>query len=306
MKKLKKRMKKLFFLFAVSAMFAACSSDDQTEIVNGGGNTDTPTEMYVSSGSVSFENGTGMSIGVLDESGNPATRAESALNFTIDLKQLQDDILSKYENYILKADDFAIRVDGDWQDIDVESTTSGNRASLDNIMIETAKGEKLLVAVNNLQNLVFNEVKDELGNVTGYTPNDYTFEAYIWIENKALLNDGTGGYGELFTDQDKFDWIGFDNEQAQILYYKDLPIDTETGQDWSESIFNEGNSVKFSAEEPKLGLTVRYNVYRGLQGRNGDTPYIKVSVSVTKEAPTTIGGKDNQFTFVDYKSENPK
>ena len=79
-------MKKLFFLFAVSAMFAACSSDDQTEIVNGGGTTTNPTEQTVSVATVDYENGVQIAIGALDSQDEAQTRAtDGAVNFVINL-----------------------------------------------------------------------------------------------------------------------------------------------------------------------------------------------------------------------------
>ena len=89
-------MKKLFFLFAVSAMFAACSSDDQTEIVNGGGTTTNPTEQTVSVATVDYENGVQIAIGALDSQDEAQTRAtDGAVNFVINLDKV--DFYTIYE-----------------------------------------------------------------------------------------------------------------------------------------------------------------------------------------------------------------
>ena len=38
--------------------------------------------------------------------------------------------------------------------------------------------------------------------------NDYTFQVYIWIDNRQDANDGSGSSVELFTDDNKWEWIG--------------------------------------------------------------------------------------------------
>lgn len=299
-------MKKLFFLFAAAALLTACSSDELSETTGGGGTPTNPdTEQYVSSGTVEFANGTSMSLGMFDENGNPVTRAGETLKFTIDLEQLEDGIFDDVKSYVLKADDFAIRKDGVYQKIEVEGENGNNKGTLDNIEIVTDKtsGAHFLVSVNGLDKLEFTPILDD-NQIKGYTPNDWTFETYIWIENKKLLDDGSGSFGELFTDTTKFAWIG---QEEQILEYNWRYADwlaanygVETGQDWSQAIW-EAQDAKFSADTYEGGgFIVRYNVYRGLQGKNGDTPYIKVSISVSKKVPTTIGSNDekNECTWV--------
>ena len=276
-------MKKLFFLFAVSAMFAACSSDDQTEIVNGGGQgTVDPTETYVSANTVEFTNGSEISVGGLDENGDELTRAGGNVNFTIDLTKYEEvkggnSILQDNGEYVLKADDFAIRVDGDYVE-GIEPVD--NKVEYEAIKIVE---NNLKVSVKKLNKLDFSEAKD------------YTFEVYLWIENKKLLDDGTGGYGELFDDSDKIDWVG-----------TDFFTNHEAGEDISETIweaYGEDGSKFFNTTEG--GYLVRYNVYRGISGKPsgeyglGDTPYIKVSIHVEKQDQTTVGEKPNQATYVD-------
>ena len=296
-------MKKLFFLFAASALLVACSSDDQADLQGGNPVTD-PTEATVSVATVDYENGVQIAVGDLDGSATRASEDENInpeghLNFCIDLNKLAEeakDVLGEFENYKLLVDDMAIRQNGEYVNVVSSSNNKINRWSV------YMEEKNLKVAVRNIETLAF-DIYD-----------DMTFECYLWIENKKLLNDGTGGYGELFTDQDKFDWIGFDNAKAEINYYKDLPEDAETGVDLSKSIWDattcgaatcQGEEFfEPNAKSEYTGYVVRYNVYRGLQGLNGDTPYVKVSVHIAKPEQTTVGDKGNQATYVDYGSEN--
>ena len=166
-----------------------------------------------------------------------------------------DDIIN--EDYILKADDFAIRVNGEYMDdIKIEGD---NSAKLDGVKI-----------VNDALTIIINGLVDNPAIIEG---NDYTYECWIWVENKSLLNDGTGGYGPLFDYAMYEDWANPEGDpDAEDPY----------GYDMTKRI-SESGKVKSPA-----GFVVRYNVYRGLAGRmdadgHGDTPYIKVSVSVQKD-----------------------
>lgn len=274
-------MKKLFFLFAASALLVACSSDDQSDVVQGDNPVTEPTEATVPAATVEFTNGSEISVGGLDENGDELTRAGGNVNFTIDLNKYEDvkggnSILRDKGDYVLKADDFAIRVDGDYVE-GIEPVN--NKVEYDAIKIVE---NNLKVSVKKLQKLDFSKAKD------------YTFEVYLWIENKKVLDDGTGGYGELFDDNDKINWVGtdfFDNKEA--------------GEDISETIweaYGEDGSKFFNTTEG--GYLVRYNVYRGISGKPsgeyglGDTPYIKVSIHVEKQDQTTVGEKKNDCTYV--------
>ena len=186
---------------------------------------------------------------------DPDPEPEPTTGGEIEIPIKIDDIIN--EDYILKADDFAIRVNGDYMaDIEIEG---GNSAKLDGVKI-----------VNDALTIIINGLVDNPAVTEG---NDYTYECWIWVENKSLLNDGTGGYGPLF-DYGKYeDWANPDGDP-----------DTEDpyGYDMTKRI-SESGKVKSPA-----GFVVRYNVYRGLAGRmdadgHGDTPYIKVSVSVQKD-----------------------
>lgn len=262
-------MKKLFYLCAAAALFAACSSDEIGEVQSVPQPTEPVAGEYASAGSVEFTNGVTMAVGALDESG-VAVRAEEEADVEFCIT-LPDDVLKSFGEYKLLADDFAIRVDGEY----VEGLViADNSTSAFNV---TLSEQDLKVAVKNLEKLEFTGV------------NDYTFETYLWIENKKLLNDGTGAYGELFTNDDKTEWIG--------KTWANVEEGEETGMDISKSIFDNGKAG-FTADSPAAGLLVKYNVYRGLQGLNGDTPYVKVSIHVEKPEQTTVGDGANEFTYV--------
>lgn len=268
-------MKKLFFLCAATALLAACSSDGVSEMIEGTEGVAPSVESeYPSAGAVEFTNGTAMYVGALDESGKPLTRSTNGtVGFCIDLGKFND-VLKGFGDYKLLADDFAIRRDGEYvENLKIVDNT------VNKFKIQLSE-EDLKISVENLQNLNFNKA------------DNYTFETYLWIENKKLLNDGTGSYGELFTDEDKADWIAVEN----------WPVaeGEETGVDLSERLWNKDGAY-FTSGSADKGLLVKYNVYRGLQGRNGDTPYIKVSISVEKPEKTTVGDEEkskNECTWV--------
>lgn len=270
-------MKKLFFLCAATALLAACSSDEISEMQGPDPVVPPVTEEYASTGEYDFGNGVTMAVGALDENEGAVTRATStdgSVEFCINLSKV-DNILRDFDDYKLAADDFAIRVDGVYQDIPAATDNKVNALSIQ--LVE----EDLKVALKDLQNLDFTDA------------DNYTFETYLWIENKKLLNDGSGTYGELFTDAKKGEWIGG----------KTWPVDEgeETGVDLSQKIWlsNGSDGANFFNEgAEQLGLLVKYNVYRGLQGYNGDTPYIKVSISVEKPEHNTVGPAENQATWI--------
>lgn len=276
-------MKKLFFLFAAAALLTACSSDELSETTGGGGTTTNPdTEQTVSSSTVELNNGIEIAVGALDNA--TATRVEEAtgaVNFVINLNKI-DNVLEEFGDYKLKADDFAIRRDGVYDGVIKPTDNKYQYWTIE--MVE----DSLKVAVKNLEKLTFSDCKD------------YTFEFYLWIENKKLLNDGSGSYGELFDDEDKSWWI------SQAVGNWPVAEGEETGKDFSEVIWNKTTCGQFDCRGEEFfekgaqdaGLLVRYNVYRGLQGKNGDTPYIKVSIHVEQQDQTTVGNKGNQATWV--------
>ena len=108
-------------------------------------------------------------------------------------------------------------------------------------------------------------------------------------ENGTLLDE----YEELFSYQDKLDWIGgeenLDNNGIDVTLRGVVGL-----HDKSDS----------EQREPEFGYNVSYNIFRGISGRSmdedgnydpdglGDTPYIKVSVNVIRLAddePTVVG-----------------
>ena len=171
----------------------------------------------------------------------------------------------------LRADDFAIRVDGEYvEDIKV----SGDTASLNGLI--KIIDDRLAITVSGLS---YENILDDT---------DYTYEIWMWVSNKKLLDDGTGSYGQLFSTGDYLRWIGLSADTG-------LPVDYaspgyEAGVDYTEQVQ--------SVTSPE-GYEVRYNVYRGLGGHVdkgtglGDTPYIKVSIHVRKNvnapADTAVG-----------------
>ena len=161
------------------------------------------------------------------------------------------------DDYILRADDFAIRVNGEYfEDITVE----GNIASLGGIQIVD---DRLTITVSGLS---------EENILPG---NDYTYEVWMWVNNSTLLDDGTGNYGPLFDAAKYAEWVD------PTYPVKDPYSDDPFGCDVTSLLSDE------QVYSP-AGYVVRYNVYRGLSGSvvdgYGDTPYIKVSIHVQRDA----------------------
>lgn len=169
------------------------------------------------------------------------------------------------KEYTLKADDFAIRINGEYQeDIKVD----GNTAELKNIKI-TDNGLEITVS-----GLSYEVIEDG---------NDYTYEVWLWIDNRQLdTENGTGGYIPLFDTNKYLEWIGLDPDTTELPVDYESP-DYESGVDMTKGL-SDNDLVKSPA-----GYVVRYNVYRGLSGHIdkdtglGDTPYIKVSIHVQKD-----------------------
>ena len=160
------------------------------------------------------------------------------------------------DDYILRADDFAIRVNGEYfEDITVE----GNIASLGDIQIVD---DRLTITVSGLS---------EESILPG---NDYTYEVWMWVNNSTLLDDGTGNYGPLFDAAKYAEWVD------PTYPVKDPYSDDPFGCDVTSLLSDE------QVYSP-AGYVVRYNVYRGLSGSvvdgYGDTPYIKVSIHVQRD-----------------------
>lgn len=282
--------KQILFLFAASALFAACSSDDMP-VTNGGGEDNGQTivdENLPSSVSVATAEGLGMSVGVLDDT-EAETRAEAEEdpNYYFDLYLYGGDVWDKWEQFNVKADDFAIRRNGEYLEVTPIKDSEGNQygAKWGLVKVTREDNQYFRVRIENLDNA--NWVNGE------GKPVDMTFETYLWIENKKALDDGTGGYGELFTWDDKKQWINNNMD--------DHGVDISQKCSPSDGIFDGNSDPK---NEVVNGFDVRYNVYRGLSGRQtdsegnyndvnglGDTPYMKVSIHIINrgdDMPTTI------------------
>ena len=169
------------------------------------------------------------------------------------------------KEYTLKADDFAIRINGEYQKDIVpvdDEVTFGNIKITDDGLNITVSG------------LSYDEILDG---------NDYTYEVWLWIDNRQLdTENGTGGYIPLFDTNKYLEWIGLDPDTTE------LPVDYESPDYESGVDMTKGLSDKDLVKSP-AGYVVRYNVYRGLSGHIdkdtglGDTPYIKVSIHVQKD-----------------------
>ena len=203
---------------------------------------------------------------------NSDNAGECSPGFTIDEPEetgeseivvpIPTDILKEYT---LKADDFAIRINGEYQEDIVpvdDEVTFGNIKITDDGLNITVSG------------LSYDEILDG---------NDYTYEVWLWIDNRQLdTENGTGGYIPLFDRNKYLEWIGLDPETTE------LPVDYESPDYESGVDMTKGLSDKDLVKSP-AGYVVRYNVYRGLSGHIdkdtglGDTPYIKVSIHVQKD-----------------------
>ena len=179
-------------------------------------------------------------------------------------------------------DDFAIRKNRDlihWE------TSETNSAEWGSILIITAGMSELGVEISGLENL---ETSDA---ATPDIINDYSFEVYLWIDNQKPI-DGTESSEQLFTDEDKWEWIG-----GEDIHEGENPL--ETGYDFTRKFPKGTVTFKDDATNDKRapemgGYEGRYNLYRGISGTTstdgnggitsvlGDTPYIKVSVHVQK------------------------
>lgn len=271
----------ILFLFAASALCAACSSENMPTNNPGGGDDNGQTvveEQLPSSLTVTSNEGIGMSIGALGDTKADTRATAGNVYFTL---KIPDDVLKQWDSYVMEADDFAICLNGQYLDVHpMEGGAYYNK-------LKITRGEDLSIQAEGLD--------------YDYTPNkeekpEMTFECYLWIKNQN--DDGT----ERFTYQDKLDWIGFDDIK--------VTVDTERGYDITADIEKKNGAVlhdkSLSGEAaPEYGYAVRYNAYRGLQGNPtledgetvdeqaglGDTPYIKVSIHVNQlddDVPTKV------------------
>lgn len=279
-------MKKQFLLlFAASALFAACSSDEMpnsNEVNNG--QEQTEIENYPSSYAVTTTEGIGMSVGALsNEDVNTKADGDDQVYFTI---ELPTDVLREWDSYVLKADDFAIRVDGVYLDLQREEGSDHLSDATGKVLIR--RTDKLAVQAEGLEKIDY----------AGENRHEVSFEAYLWIENQIEQETENGlTTVERFTYKDKLDWIGLDWQGDD-----NMTAENERGWDATEWVSNENGAQLHSKKapdegQPEFGYGVRYNVYRGLQGRPinedgeedpvkglGDTPYFKISIHVNRLA----------------------
>lgn len=131
--------------------------------------------------------------------------------------------------WFLEADDFAIRVDGEYLEhvIPVE-----NKVEMANVKISE---RNLVISVENVKNLDFS------------TKKEYTYEVWLWVKEESW---------QSFTAAEKETWVSGDTHGTDI--------------------------TNASVAKGPEGYEIRYNVYKGLGGQK-NTPYIKVSVHVTKK-----------------------
>ena len=280
--------KNLLFLFAASALFAACSSDELPNGNTPGDGEQTTEEVYASSVGVTTEEGLGMRVGALNDTKAVTRIGEGEVYFTL---EIPDDVLSQWESYVLEADDFAIRINGEYVKVTPISDSNGAGYMSNKIQIT---GDDLTIQVEGLQI----DLQPAL-----QTQPEITFETYLWIENQ--IQDPTENgitYVERFTYADKLAWIGL-NSSVEVI------ADTERGYDVTQMVADDNGAVLHSTitenqNEPEYGYSVRYNVYRGLQGNPidadgnvdavdglGNTPYIKVSIHVNQldsDVPTEV------------------
>lgn len=287
------KKKQILFLFAASALFAACSSDEMP--TNNGSNEQgggEETTEYLSSYTVTTEDGLGISVGA-QNSLSVDTKSESS-NVYFDLIPNIDDIMSQFSDYVVEADDFYIRRNGKYLDIVPMESGGAEMPGKNDIRITTTPKEgDLTIRVQKLDLLEYNPKYND----------DYTFEVYIWVKKTTpeYEQDGSADLKELFTKEQKLTWIG--GKENGLKNGIDITAD-------SEAALLENTP---DAEEPTKnpdGYVVRYNVYRGLSGYAegaynedgvyigpsvddegnyngdgsdlGDTPYIKVSIHVNR------------------------
>ena len=289
------KKKQILFLFAASALFAACSSDELPSNTEGGDdNTVTVADDIPTSVSVSTEEGMGMTVGASSAT-KAATRADGDTDyFTL---TLPDNIFGEWKGYIAKADDFYITRNKEV----VKVTNKEGENSSSSGKLKVTNNDNLSITVENINATDAYE--------TG-KPIEYTFEVYIWITNQiAKTYSGADGVYEItvenFSYTKKLEWIGLD---ADAIVTKD----TERGMDFTQEVADANgavltkNATGYYTHEP-YHYNIRYNVYRGLQGNPtledgvtvseesglGNTPYIKVSIHTCRiENPADPDGEE--------------
>ena len=91
---------------------------------------------------------------------------------------------------------------------------------------------------------------------------EYTYEVYLWVRDTAWGVDSLTNLEAVITPEEKAEWVSGDGQGTDI---------TELCSSWQTA-----------------GYAARYNVYKGLAGHD-DTPYVKVSIHVAKDADAPAG-----------------
>ena len=91
---------------------------------------------------------------------------------------------------------------------------------------------------------------------------EYTYEVYLWVRDSVWGVDSLTNITSEFDDEMKKEWVSGDGHGTDI---------TTQCSSWQTA-----------------GYAARYNVYKGLGGNN-DTPYIKVSIHIVRDANATEG-----------------
>ena len=91
---------------------------------------------------------------------------------------------------------------------------------------------------------------------------EYTYEVYLWVRDTAWGVDSLTSLEAVITPEEKAEWVSGDGNGTDI---------TELCSSWQTA-----------------GYAARYNVYKGLAG-HGDTPYVKVSIHIVKDADAPAG-----------------
>ncbi len=219
-----------------------------------------------------------MSIGDLSVTDGASTRAVeegTAAKFWLNIP---NEVLAGID-YEIVADDFAIRKNGKYIDdltVDEFVPNSPVYAHYGDVVSIKNNGN-LGIGVEGLENL-------ELWGTNNENP-EYTFEVWLWVNNEQeqLKNDGSGLYEKvpLFDADMQDEWIGEEDidKDGNIIPGEDITKDvTQYGLQRTAADGGEGY------------YSVRYNVYRGISGKvvegsgllYGDSPYIKVSISVRR------------------------
>lgn len=295
------KKKQILFLFAASALFAACSSDEMPGNTEGGDdNTITVADDIPSSVAVSTEEGFGMTVGASSAITKSVETGSGSSDYFV--LELPSDILGDWDGFVAKADDFYII-----------RTENSNKTVIKTVNDGSNSAEKYNVKVtrDNLTVTVDNINRTDEGE-TGL-PVEYTFEVYIWITNQIekTYSGADGVYDitvENFSYTDKLEWIGLSEGTT-------VTKDTERGVDFTQDIADADGATLYKNVTAAYGdnkgqyyhYNIRYNVYRGLQGNPtledgvtvseesglGNTPYIKVSIHTCRiENPADPDGEE--------------